>query len=88
MASVTLLNTHKDKKRAKSERPFTTKFLLFKLLLGYGLDCEFGLGLRLDLELGLEFGFVFFGVRARIVIFLFLCNIIAVSAFNILYYLR
>ena len=31
-------------------------FWFFKLLLGFGLDFEFGLGLTLGLDLGLEFG--------------------------------
>ena len=33
-----------------------SSFLFFKLLLGFGLDSEFGLGLTLGLELGLKFG--------------------------------
>ena len=56
LASITLLNAHKENKRAKSECSYTLIYLFFKLLLGFGLDFEFGLGLALGLDLGLEFG--------------------------------
>ena len=58
MATVTLCNAQKVNKRAKSEqRSFAPLlFLFFKLLLKFGSDFEFGLGLMLRLELGFEFG--------------------------------
>ena len=57
MASITLHNTHKENKRARSECSFAhLLFFVFKLLLGFGLDFEFGLGLTLGLDVGLEFG--------------------------------
>ena len=52
MAGVLLHNAHKENYRAKSER----SFLFFKLLLGFSLGFEFGLGLMLGLELRFEFG--------------------------------
>ena len=53
VASVTLRNTHKEKK-AKNGHSFT--LLFFKLSYGFGLNSEFGSELRLGLELGLQFG--------------------------------
>ena len=44
--SVTLHNVHKENKRVKTEHSFPL-FLFFKLLLGFGIDFEFGLGLAL-----------------------------------------
>ena len=54
VASVTLRNAHKEIKRTKSEHSIAHLlfFIFFKLLLGFGLDFEFGL----ELMLGLEFG--------------------------------
>ena len=57
MASITLRNTHKENKRAKSECSFAhLLFLFFKLSLWPGLDFEFGLGLTLGLEFGFGLG--------------------------------
>ena len=62
MASITLCNAHEENGRAKSECSFAHlpvlffSFWFFKLLLGFGLDFEFGLGLTLGIDVGLEFG--------------------------------
>ena len=57
MASLTLRNTHKEIKKAKSEHLFAhLLFSIFKIMIKVGLDFEFGLGLSFGLDLGLEFG--------------------------------
>ena len=58
-------------------------FYVFKILVGFGLDFEFGLGLMLDLGVSRVWVRFRVGVRARIVIFLFLRigNVKAASAF-------
>ena len=48
MAGAMLQYTHKENKRAKSERSFTLFYGLN--YLGFELDFEFGLGLTLGLE--------------------------------------
>ena len=57
--------------------------MFFKLLVGFGLDFDFGLGLTLDLRVSRVWVRFRVGVRARIVIFLFLRigNVTAASAF-------
>ena len=46
----------KENNQAMSERLFAHLLFFIKLLLGFGLDFEFGLGLTLGLQFGLGLG--------------------------------
>ena len=47
--NVTLCNTNQENKRAKNECSFTLFYVFFKLMLGFGLNFEFGVGLTLGI---------------------------------------